>query len=208
MVNCVVSIELSKLVAHPDNPNRMSKAAFRKLCSHIKETGRYEPIVVREHPEREGFFEIVNGHHRAKALKQIGLERAECVVWELSEEEADILLTTLNRLRGSDNPAKKSAIIQRLLPRFDTKHLAALLPNTRAQIERLKNIAAPAKINTNAAAFDITPIVFMVSSGQKETINAAIAKAMEETSGTAGERRAAGIVKMAEAYRQRLEILD
>jgi ParB-like chromosome segregation protein Spo0J len=52
----IKSIALSKLVAHPDNPNVMSEATFRKLVRNIERTGLYEPIVVRVHPEKQNCY--------------------------------------------------------------------------------------------------------------------------------------------------------
>ena len=69
--NVIQSIELCKLTEHPGNPNRMSASNFAKLCRNIEQSGRYEPIVVRPDRQRKGFFQIINGHHRARALANV-----------------------------------------------------------------------------------------------------------------------------------------
>ncbi|MDI6450139.1 ParB/RepB/Spo0J family partition protein [Anaerobaca lacustris] len=94
-------IELSRLWPHPDHANRMSRAAFGKLMRHIKRTGYYEPLVVRPHPHKRGSFQILHGHHRCEALRRLGHETAQAVVWNVDDEQADILLATLNRLAGA-----------------------------------------------------------------------------------------------------------
>jgi ParB-like chromosome segregation protein Spo0J len=76
MLNQVQSIALDKLVAHPDNPNRMSKAKFAKLLRNIERTGRYEPLVVRSCPQKPDCFQIINGHHRLQALIELGNKTA------------------------------------------------------------------------------------------------------------------------------------
>src|SRR4030042_1004922 len=100
MTNTVQSIGLEKLIAHPANPNRMSTATFGKLVRNIERTGRYEPIVVRPHPARGGYFQIINGHHRCRVLTKLGYETADWVVWDVDDEQGGILLATLNRLCG------------------------------------------------------------------------------------------------------------
>ena len=80
-------IPLSKLIAHPANPNVMSDATFRKLVRNIEQTGLYEPIVVRPHPKKKDCFEIINGHHRVKALAKLGRKEADCVVWDIDDEQ-------------------------------------------------------------------------------------------------------------------------
>ena len=134
------SIRIEKLLPHPDNPNVMSEATFRKLVRNIERTGLYEPIVVRPHPHKKDHFQIINGHHRVKALEQLGRYEADCVVWDVDDEQTAILLTTLNRLAGSDIPAKKIELLKKLTERMETVQLAKLLPQTAKQIERLANL--------------------------------------------------------------------
>jgi ParB-like chromosome segregation protein Spo0J len=45
-------IPLDKLHPHPDNANRMTDETMRKLTDHLREFGRYPPIIVR--PRAEG----------------------------------------------------------------------------------------------------------------------------------------------------------
>ena len=118
----------------------MSEAKFRKLVRNIERTGLYEPIVVRPHPKEKDHFQIINGHHRVKALEQLGHKEADCVVWDVDDEQTAILLTTLNRLGGSDVPAKKIELLKKLTQRMKAAQLAKLLPQTAKQIERLTNL--------------------------------------------------------------------
>ena len=48
----IQSIALDGLIAHPDNPNRMSSGNFAKLVRNIEQTGRYEPLIVRPYREK------------------------------------------------------------------------------------------------------------------------------------------------------------
>jgi hypothetical protein len=169
-------IPLSKLLAHPDNPNVMSEATFRKLVRNIERTGLYEPIVVRIHPRKKDHFEIINGHHRVKALEQLGRKEADCVIWDVDDEQTDVLLTTLNRLAGSDIPTKKIELLKKLTQRMATAQLAKLLPHTAKQIERLTNLklnSVPIKLNAESFA---VPLVFFVTRQQQEIIERAIEK--------------------------------
>jgi hypothetical protein len=49
----VQSVHLSRLVPHPDNPNRMGRQKFAKLVRNIELTGRYEPLIVRPCPHHQ-----------------------------------------------------------------------------------------------------------------------------------------------------------
>lgn len=199
--NRVSRIALDKLVAHPDNPNRMSKTNFAKLVRNIERTGRYEPLVVRPCPssslrtgpqknshscssrnpddDRISCFQIINGHHRWQALRELGYKTADAIVWDIDDQNADILLATLNRLGGSDILEKKLALLKRLNQRMEVGKLAKLLPLRAGQIERLTQL----KISDCRTAIEnrkskiLNPLVFFVNGEQQKTIENALSLA-------------------------------
>ncbi len=198
MTNSVQSIALDKLVAHPDNPNQQSRVNFGKLVRNIERTGRYEPLIVRPCPTSRGRFQIINGYHRCHALAKLGYKTADCIVWDIDDEQTDILLATLNRLGGSDELGKKLNLLKRLNKRMESAELAKLLPQTAKQIERLTNLkmpTAPAKINAKCFAI---PMVFFVNDAQQEVIENALSLAKESRSEeTKAARRAAALAQIA-----------
>jgi ParB/RepB/Spo0J family partition protein len=205
----IKSIALSKLIAHPDNPNSMSDSTFRKLVRNIERTGLYEPIVVRRHPEKEGSFQIINGHHRVKAIEQLGHKEADCVIWDVNDEQTSILLTTLNRLGGSDIPAKKIELLRKLREQTKPVQLAKLLPQTAKQIERLVNLKldnVPVRLDTESFA---VPLVFFVTKQQEEIIENVIEKLdsclCRNDKQTKAQRRAAGITEIAGQFLREVE---
>ena len=198
MTNTVESIALDKLVAHPDNPNRMSGVSFAKLVGNIERTGRYEPLIVRPCPERSGCFQIINGYHRCHALAKLGYKTADCIVWDIDDGQTDILLATLNRLGGSDEPAKKLRLLNRLNDRFGSVELAKLLPLKAKQIERLTNLKMPSKPAGASAASFANPMVFFVNNAQQETIENALSLAKElRDEKTNAAKRAAALAHIA-----------
>lgn len=201
MPNKIESIALGMLVPHPDNPNRMSKSTFAKLVRNIERTGRYEPLVVRPCPKKDGYFQIISGHHRCKALRELGYETADAVVWDIDDEQADILLATLNRLTGSDVLAKKLALLRRLNANMRSRELAKFLPQTARQIERLANFklpTAPARIDATTFAM---PLVFFLNRSQQRTINKALSLAQHNRNErTKAARKAAALTEIARHY--------
>lgn len=198
MTNSIQSIALDKLDFHPDNPNRMSKVNFGKLVRNMERSGRYEPLTVRPCPDKADYFQIINGHHRCHALAKLGYKTADCVVWDIDDEETDVLLATLNRLGGSDELAKKLKLLERLSKRTEANILARILPQTRSQIERLTNLrmpSAPAKIN--AKCF-VNPLVFFVNDSQQERIEKALSLVEEpKAEMTKAAKRAAALTHIA-----------
>ncbi len=196
-------IPLARLVPHPDNPNRMSQANFKKLVCNIERTGRYEPLVVRPCPDRRGFFQIINGHHRCEALRELGHKTAEVLVWKVDNEQTDVLLATLNRLNGRDVLERKLTVLRRLNSGIPLHRLARLLPQTRGQLERLVGARplAPARRQT-ADSFAI-PMVFFVDEAQQRAIEDALSRtrATPATGATTrAARRAAALARLAESF--------
>ena len=201
MGSVIESISLDRLVGHPENPNQMSKVTFRKLVGNIERTGLYEPLIVRRHRQKEGSFEILNGHHRRKALAQLGYEKADVVVWDVSDDEARILLMTLNRLTGSDMIEKRLELLRKLNKRMKAEQLGRLLPQTASQIEKLAKLKRPTEaVKADAKDFAV-PLVFFVKADQQQRIDEAIATAEQnkmELSKAA--RRAAALERIATSF--------
>jgi len=199
--NRVSPIPIEKLVAHPDNPNRMSKRNLARLVRNIERTGRYEPLVVRPCPRESGLFQIINGRHRRLALLQLGYKAVDAVVWDVDDVEADILLATLNSLGGRNVLEKKLALLRRLSDRMQVRELAKLLSQSASQIERLSDLKVPkAPANTDAGNF-ANPLVFFVSDEQQEIIDKALSLARQDSSKkTKAVRNAAALTCVARCF--------
>ena len=214
-VNRVTSIPIDNLAAHPGSPNRMSKRNFARLLRNIEQTGRYEPLVVRpcpagnchscesRNPEtgkhtKPGCFQIINGRNRRLALKQLGYETADAVVWDVDDAEADVLLCSLNRLKGSDVLAKKLALLKRLNRNMKARELANLLPFTRSQIERLNNLKVPSTPSEAGGKSFAVPMVFFLSTEQQQIVAGALALTPDSNEKTNAARNAAALTYIAQ----------
>jgi len=202
MTNEIQSIAIDRFVPHPDNPNRMSKANFAKLLANIERTRRYEPLVVRPCPDRPGYFQIINGHHRWQALSQLGYKTAEAVVWDIDDSQVNILLATLNRLGGADILEKKLALLKKLSDQMPIKDLAKILPQTAKQIERLTNLKVPAA-PANAKPF-ATPMVFLLDDEQLPIVEDALFLAgLDFKDSTTAAKKASSLTEIARVFLER-----
>ncbi len=194
-------IGIDRLLANPASPNRMPKAAFAKLKSHIERTGNYEPLVVRSRSGRPRCFEIINGAHRAEVLRQLGYTWADCVVWEVDDDEMLVLSGTLNRLRGRDDLGAKSALIKRLCERFDVRQLVARLPESRKTIERLRDVEKQPPAAAARAKEFLNPVVFFLTDEQKQILNDAMGGgAAGDKAPTSAPARAGAITAICREY--------
>lgn len=130
-------IALKLLDVDVRNANVCDAGTLDKLAANIQRTGFCPPLIVRPHPEKVGRYMILDGHHRKLVLERLKWKSVECQVWSLSEEDAQLALVTLNRLRGSDNLRKRAELIQSLTQTLDIQSLACLIPESPPEIETL-----------------------------------------------------------------------
>jgi len=121
---------LALAASRPPAPIRKAKGdrSLALAASEARDTPRYQ---------------ILNGHHRARVLRDLGHTRARCDVWEVDDEEARLLLATLNRLEGRDDPSARAALVGRLAEGRSAAELARLLPEPPDAVERLRKLAEP-----------------------------------------------------------------
>ena len=131
-------IDVSRLHPHPSNSNVMPDQMLEKLAAHLDQTDRYPPLIVRVMFGGDGKqYQILDGHHRVKALKKIGRTEVRCVVWEADDKEALLLLATLNRLQGHDDVRRRALLIAELNRHVGADQLSKQLPEDLASVHNL-----------------------------------------------------------------------
>ena len=124
-------------------------------------------------------YQILNGHHRAAVLRQLGHTHARCDVWEVDDAEARVLLATLNRLEGRDDPAARAQLVARLAEGGSAEQLARLLPEPADAVERLLALAKPppAPLAPEAVEVPARPMTFFLTDEQHEVVGQALREA-------------------------------
>jgi len=147
-------------------------------------------------------YQILNGHHRARALRDLGHTHARCDVWEVDDDEARVLLATLNRLEGRDDPSTRASLVARLAEGRSAADLARLLPEPPDAVERLLRLAAPPPEPVDPA--DLAPLARPMTFFLTEEQHAAVVEALREArrGGPAGEKpdRARALERLALWY--------
>jgi ParB family chromosome partitioning protein len=70
---------------------------FDALVDSVRENGVIEPIIVRPQGEK---YEILSGHNRVRAAREVGLETVPSVIYEnITDEEANIIVTVTNLIQ-------------------------------------------------------------------------------------------------------------
>ena len=130
----------------------------------------------RQNGENSARYQILNGHHRARVLKALGHTRARCDVWDVDDDEARMLLATLNRLEGRDDPKARARLVAHLATGRSAEDLARLLPEPPDAVERLLRLAEPPP--EPAAAESLAPLpqalIFFLSEEQEVLVREAL----------------------------------
>lgn len=77
-----------------------------ELISSIKDNGILEPIIVRVLDENN--YEILSGHRRVKALKELGVDDVPSIIKNLNDDEAIITMVDANLKREHILPSEKA----------------------------------------------------------------------------------------------------
>lgn len=77
-----------------------------KMVDSVKEYGVMTPAIVR--PRRDGGYEIVAGHRRCHASQRAGVDTMPCIVRELDDDTAIILMVDSNCQREHILPSEKA----------------------------------------------------------------------------------------------------
>lgn len=96
--------EISDFPGHPFKV-RMDEE-MERLVDSVKERGILSPVLVRPLPD--GGYQMVSGHRRRRAAELAGLPTVPCIIRELTDDEAIIVMVDSNLQREQVLPSEKA----------------------------------------------------------------------------------------------------
>ena len=103
----VVNLSFSEISDFPNHPFKVRMdEAMREMTESVKQYGVLVPALVR--PKPEGGYEMVAGHRRKKAADLAGLAEIPCIVRQLTDDEATIIMVDSNLQREQILPSEKA----------------------------------------------------------------------------------------------------
>ncbi|MBR6618858.1 MAG: ParB/RepB/Spo0J family partition protein [Clostridia bacterium] len=101
-------VNINNLLPFNENPYRIREGEeLESLLDSISENGIISPLVVRP-TEDKGKFEVISGHRRLHAARMLNLEAVPVTVYDVSREEAMIMLVDSNLHREHILPSEKA----------------------------------------------------------------------------------------------------
>ena len=103
----VVNLSPAEISDFPNHPFKVRMdAAMQEMAESVKQYGVLVPTLVR--PKPEGGYEMVAGHRRKKAADLAGLAEIPCIVRQLTDDEATIIMVDSNIQREDILPSEKA----------------------------------------------------------------------------------------------------
>ncbi len=113
----MIAIEFLK--ANPDQPRkRFDETAIEGLVKSIEKQGILQPILVRNHPNLDGHYEIVAGERRWRAAQRAQLLKVPITIKELNDKETLEIALVENIHREDLTALEEAEGYQRLMDEF------------------------------------------------------------------------------------------
>ena len=103
----VRNIKLSDITDFPDHPFKViDNEDMELLKESVEESGILVPVIVRE--KGNGKYEMISGHRRKRASELAGLETIPCIIKNLDDDEATIIMVDSNLQREKILPSERA----------------------------------------------------------------------------------------------------
>ena len=103
----VTDILLSEISDFPQHPFKVRMDdSMTEMAESVRQYGVLVPALVR--PKEDGGYEMVAGHRRKAATELAGLDKLPCIVRNLTDDEAIIIMVDSNLQREKVLPSEKA----------------------------------------------------------------------------------------------------
>ncbi len=103
----VVNIKLNDIDDFPEHPFKVIvNDELKDMAESIKEKGVLSPALVRQ--KDDGRYEMISGHRRKKASELVNKDTIPCIVRDLTDDEATIIMVDSNMQREKVLPSEKA----------------------------------------------------------------------------------------------------
>ena len=165
-----IDLDVENLVPCAQNPYRVQNDGdFRALAGSIRERGILNPLIVRPKSGATETYEVISGHRRLRAAKELDLRKVPCLVRDLDDDAAAITLVDSNLHRQNLLPSEQAAAIKMKFealqhqgkasaqnaPKLTVEEVGAGLGISKDKVKRLKKLNSLEK-----------PLLDMVDSGK------------------------------------------
>ena len=138
-------IDIKSIKDFPNHPFKVvDDEKMEDLVSSIEKYGAILPVIVR--PKSNGTYEIISGHRRKRACEIAGIKELKCLVKDLTDDEAIILMVDSNIQREEILPSEKAFAYKMKLEALKHQGKRTDLTSTPL-VEKLENETSIGKLS-------------------------------------------------------------
>lgn len=134
-----VIIPIDQITDFPNHPYKVKNdEKMQSMVQSVKEMGVIYPVIVRK--KDNGKYEMISGHRRKMASVLAGKKKIKCIVKNLTDDEATILMVDSNIQREEILPSEKAYSYKMKLDAI--KHQGRKIEETSNQLGGKNNESA------------------------------------------------------------------
>lgn len=133
----IQNIQTSKIFANDYNPNVVPEKIMKQLIKDVQRNGIKQPVLVRQDGDS---YVIIDGEHRWRSAKELGLASVPCEVLEVSRHEAMVLTISMNRLRGDFDSMKLAEVLKELKEEYTDDQLEDVLGYDQTELSAFTDL--------------------------------------------------------------------
>lgn len=142
----VVNISIKDIDDYPQHPFKvLVNDEMQEMVDSIKEKGVLVPTIVRQ--KVDGRYEMISGHRRKKASELAELDTIPCIVRDLTDDEATIIMVDSNLQREKILPSEKAFAYKLKMEAISHQGKET----SRPLVDKLKSVDIIAKENNDSS---------------------------------------------------------
>lgn len=107
--NQIIEINLEDIYDFEGHTFRiLEDEEMKNLIESVKVYGVKQPIIIRKRPCAKGTYECIAGHRRKFAAKKINLKYIPAIIYDMNDDEANMIMIESNKQRNKWLPSEKA----------------------------------------------------------------------------------------------------
>lgn len=179
MLDRIREIPIENIIDFPNNPFHFKDKDLTELVESVTQFGILLPTLVRP---INGKFELVSGHRRKRSAALAGLDKIPCIVKNMTDDEATIVMVDTNIQRENILPSERAWAYKMKLDAL--KHQgkrndltsAQLAQKLKTSVEKVANDANTSKdqVRRFIRLTELIPLLLQMVDDKKIAFNPAV----------------------------------
>jgi len=131
-------VDVSAVHENKWNPNKQTETEYRATIEALQKHGQVLPLCVRNHPDKTGEYEVIDGAHRIRAFREVGAAKVSIHnLGDVSDRRAKHLNAVLTETRGSADAIELAYLYRDLSNDMEPDELVVGLPYSTDEMDQL-----------------------------------------------------------------------